>query len=102
MNGWVWDHYPTTPIMSTYLIAMVVSDLRFVDYNSTESAVKFKVWSRNEALQQTKYAGLIGPRILTYFETYFKIKFPLPKIDIMALPDFGFTAMENWGLITFR
>jgi aminopeptidase N len=63
---------------------------------------RFTVWSRESALPQTSYAASIGPRILHYLETYFNIPFPLPKQDMVALPDFGFSAMENWGLITFR
>jgi aminopeptidase N len=63
---------------------------------------RFTVWSRAFALPQTSYATSIGPRILHYLETYFNISFPLPKQDMVALPDFGFNAMENWGLITFR
>ena len=64
--------------------------------------IRFTVWSRESALPQTNYAAHIGPRILHYLETYFNIPFPLPKQDMVALPDFGFSAMENWGLITFR
>ena len=55
-----------------------------------------------EALQQAKYSLDIGPRILKHYEKYFQIKFPLPKIDMIALPDFAAGAMENWGLITYR
>jgi aminopeptidase N len=44
----------------------------------------------------------IGPKILHYYEKYFGIAFPLPKIDMVALPDFAAGAMENWGLITYR
>ena len=43
-----------------------------------------------------------GPKVLSFFEEYFKIPFPLPKSDMIALPDFKAGAMENWGLITYR
>lgn len=92
--------------MSTYLVAMVVSDLQpfhiSPEQTRTKSNNSFAVWSRREALEQTRYAGKIGPAILEYFEKYFQIPYPLPKLDMVALPDFGFHAMENWGLITFR
>ncbi|GLV42080.1 Suppressor of ER stress-induced death [Carabus blaptoides fortunei] len=104
MDEWVWDHYDETPIMSTYLVAMMVSDLQSYKYNalSNSSQMEFAVWSRREALNQTRFAGTLGPSILEYFNKYFQIPYPLPKLDMVALPDFGFSAMENWGLITFR
>lgn len=40
--------------------------------------------------------------VLDYLENYFGIKYNLPKIDMVAVPEFGFSAMENWGLLTFR
>lgn len=49
-----------------------------------------------------RFAYDLTIRILPFFEEYFGIGFQLPKIDMVAVPDFGFSAMENWGLITFR
>ena len=37
-----------------------------------------------------------------YYEEYFDVKFPLPKQDMIALPDFALGAMENWGLIIYQ
>lgn len=96
MPGYLWDHYQESVPMSTYLVAFAVTD--FVNLRSGS----FTVWTRREALQQARYALEIGPRILTYFEKYFNIPYPLPKMDMMALPDFAAGAMENWGLITYR
>lgn len=49
-----------------------------------------------------RFAFDLTSKILPLYENYFGIRFNLPKIDMVAVPDFGFGAMENWGLITFR
>lgn len=48
------------------------------------------------------YAVEAGVKCLEYYEKYYNISFPLPKQDMVALPDFSAGAMENWGLITYR
>ena len=60
------------------------------------------VWAREEAIGQAEYSKTIGPPMQRFFEQYFDIPFPLPKQDMIALPDFSAGAMENWGLITYR
>ncbi|XP_035717445.1 aminopeptidase N-like isoform X1 [Vespa mandarinia] len=93
-----WDHYEQSVPMSTYLVAFIVSDFEMLKSESRN----FSVWARKEAINQSHYSLDIGPKILEYYEDYFKIKFPLPKMDMVALPDFSAGAMENWGLITYR
>lgn len=44
----------------------------------------------------------IASKILNHYEEFFGIEYPLPKMDMIALPDFNAGAMENWGLITYR
>ncbi|KAL0271356.1 UNVERIFIED_CONTAM: hypothetical protein PYX00_008471 [Menopon gallinae] len=97
LPDYVWDEYEQSVPMSTYLVAFVVSD--FVNITSKN---RFAVWARSDAISQAKYALEIGPKCLKYFEEYFDIDFPLPKVDMIALPDFAAGAMENWGLITYR
>ncbi|XP_050699392.1 aminopeptidase N-like [Eriocheir sinensis] len=100
-EGWLWDHYQTTVNMSTYLLAFVVSD--FVSMNTTvNDNILFRVWTQPSALHQASYSLDIGPRILSYFATFFNQSYPLPKMDMVAIPDFAPGAMENWGLATYR
>lgn len=90
--------------MPTYLVAFIVSNL--VKSNvSDDDSVKFPVvniWTRPETTGMTKYAHTLTRKVLSFFENYFDMKYQLPKIDLVSIPDFGFGAMENWGLITFR
>ncbi|XP_055847662.1 aminopeptidase N [Episyrphus balteatus] len=96
LPGYVWDNYMESLPMSTYLVAYTVSDFA----NLTKGS--FSVWARPDAIQSAQYALIVGPKILKFLEQYFDIPYPLPKVDMIALPDFHAGAMENWGLITFR
>ncbi|XP_053669421.1 aminopeptidase N [Anopheles marshallii] len=103
MPGWVLDEFNTTVPMSTYLVAYTVNDFEYREAKTTEPGdVVFKIWARRDAIDQVDYARDIGPRVTRFYEDYFRQKFPLPKIDMIAIPDFASGAMENWGLITYR
>lgn len=54
------------------------------------------------SIYHDRYAASLGPKILHHFEQFFSIAFPLPKLDMFAIPDISVSAMENWGLITYR
>ncbi|XP_067616976.1 aminopeptidase N [Eurosta solidaginis] len=94
--NYVWDQFAETLPMSTYLVAYAISDFKHITNGN------FSVWARKDAIQSASYALSVGPKILRFLEEYFDLAFPLPKIDMIALPDFQAGAMENWGLITYR
>ena len=102
MKGWVWDHYEDSVPMSTYLVAFMVSEYEFRVSDHRPNNVTFRTWARKDAIEQVEFAKEVGPKFLEYFEDYFEVKYPLPKQDMVAIPDFNAGAMENWGLITYR
>ena len=71
-DEYVWDVYEESLKMSTYLLAFVVSDFKYQQGLDTGNGVEFKIWAREEAVGDTKYASEIGPKILQYYEDYFQ------------------------------
>eukprot|EP00058_Branchiostoma_floridae_P012543 XP_002598031.1 hypothetical protein BRAFLDRAFT_221575 [Branchiostoma floridae] len=60
--------------------------------------------ARPSAIAEGKGAYSLGisEKILTYFGDYLGVFYPLPKLDLVAIPDFPMGGMENWGLIMFE
>uniref|UniRef100_A0A8C8R6R3 Aminopeptidase n=1 Tax=Pelusios castaneus TaxID=367368 RepID=A0A8C8R6R3_9SAUR len=103
-NGSVWTvtTFNTTLKMSTYITAFVVCDFHYI--TRTERGKEIRIWARKEAIKNgyADYALNITGPILSFLEDLFNISYPLSKTDLVALPDFGAGAMENWGLMTFQ
>lgn len=93
--------FEPTKKMSTYLLAIVISDYTNI---STEEDTLIRIWARRAAIDQGQgdYALNVTGPILNFFQLYYNISYPLSKSDHIALPDFYFGAMENWGLVTYR
>ncbi|XP_062942906.1 endoplasmic reticulum aminopeptidase 2 [Cynocephalus volans] len=100
-GGLLEDHFGTTVKMSTYLVAYIVCDFNSVS-GTTSSGVKVSIYASPEKWNQTHYALQSSLKLLDFYEKYFDISYPLPKLDLIAIPDFEPGAMENWGLITYR
>lgn len=89
-----------TPKMSTYLLCLGVGDFEFIEDRSGKVLVRIVTVPGKKS--QGKFALDAARKFLKYFEEYSKIPYPLPKLDLIALPDFIVGAMENWGAVTFR
>ena len=100
-GGELVTHFESTPHMSTYLLAFITGELSFLE-DKTRQGVIVRTYATKENIEFTKFALESAVKILEFFNEYFGIDYPLPKCDLVALPDFGAGAMENWGLITFR
>jgi len=92
--------FATTPKMSTYLVAFLVGDFKCTEGKS--DGVPIRACSTPDKVELTKFALESAKYVLHYYDTYFGIKYPMPKLDMVALPDFEAGAMENFGCITYR
>ena len=92
--------FEKTPIVSTYLIYLGVGEFEYL--TSKIGRVLIRVVTTKGNKSKGKFSLELGKKLLTSYEKYFGIKYPLPKLDLIAIPDFAAGAMENWGAITFR
>ena len=94
--------FEKTPRMSSYLLAFVIGELHKKSAR-TKSGVEVNVWATPAQNENTlDFALDTATRSIDFYDEYFGVKYPLPKSDHVALPDFSSGAMENWGLITYR
>jgi aminopeptidase N len=82
--------------MSSYLVALCVGDFEQVEDQVKDVQVRM-VTTRGKA-QQGRYALGILRQLLPYYEDYTGVAYPLPKLDLIALPGGG-GGMENWGAV---
>ncbi|XP_072112058.1 glutamyl aminopeptidase [Mobula birostris] len=87
--------------MSTYLVCFAVHQFTFVERRSSRN-IPLRIYVQPQQKPTATFAADTMKRIFDYFEKYFDIIYSLPKLDMIAIPDFGTGAMENWGLITYR
>ncbi|CAF1131754.1 unnamed protein product [Adineta steineri] len=93
--------FDSTPIMSTYLVAYVIGHYDYVETRDSDN-VLIRVYTPIGKKEQGLFALTTAAKILPFYAEYFGIKYPLSKLDMIAIADFGSGAMENWGLITYR
>lgn len=93
--------FDETPIMSTYLLAFVVGEFDYVE-DKTSNGVVVRVYTPLGKSEQGLFALQVAVKTLPFYDDYFGIPYPLPKSDLIAIPDFAAGAMENWGLVTYR
>ncbi len=100
-SGYKTVQFASSPKMSTYLLAFIMGELEFVETKS-KRGVTVRVFTTQGKKQQAEFALETAARALNFYEDYFNVPYPLPVLDLIAIPDFASAAMENWGAITYR
>jgi puromycin-sensitive aminopeptidase len=100
-GGKVRVQFADTMPMSTYLVAFVVGPLELTDAQFVRD-VPVRVAHVPGKAHLTQWPLEVATFALAHFEDYYGIPYPGDKLDLVALPDFAFGAMENLGCVTFR
>ena len=93
--------FEDTMVMSTYLVAFIVGPFEAtdpVDVNGVPLRIVHPIGKGH----LTDYSLEAGAFALEFFSKYYGIPYPGQKLDMVAVPDFAFGAMENLGCITYR
>ncbi len=92
--------FAETPKMSSYLLALLAGE--FETIAEDVDGVRIGVVTTAGNAEKARFALAAAAELLRYYDDYFALRYPLPKLDLIALPGAGgFGAMENWGAITF-
>ncbi|XP_004686534.1 PREDICTED: glutamyl aminopeptidase [Condylura cristata] len=100
-NKWNKTTFQKSVPMSTYLVCFAVHQFASVERTSKKNKT-LTIYVQEQQKHTAEYAANITKIVFDYFEEYFDMDYALPKLDKIAIPDFGTGAMENWGLITYR
>lgn len=93
--------FERTPLLSSYLVALAVGEL---ECGKPEYAgqTEIRVYHTPGKIHLTGFALQAARETLTRLEKYFDLPYPYAKLDLVAVPDFEFGAMENAGAVFFR
>ena len=92
--------FKRTPPMASYLVVLVSGELE--ELKGEAEGVPIRIITTEGKRNQGRYALETAKRVLAYYEDYFGIRYPMPKLDLIAIPGGFGGAMENWGAITYN
>ncbi|GJU94310.1 aminopeptidase M1-like protein isoform X1 [Tanacetum coccineum] len=93
--------FEESPLMSTYLVAVMVGLFDYIK-ETTFDGIKVRAYCLVGKSEKGKLALSILVKSIELYTKYFSMPYILPKIDMVAVPDFLGGAMENYRLITYR
>src|SRR5256884_4150169 len=94
--------FKKTPKMSTYLLYLGVGKFVQEKNRHGETELYAAYADRPTGKINTEFSFDATRKVLDFYESYFGIPFQLPKLHNIAVPEFAYGAMENWGAITYR
>ncbi|XP_018338395.1 PREDICTED: aminopeptidase Q-like [Trachymyrmex septentrionalis] len=97
----ILTHFNTTPIMSTYLVAIVIIPVQSGFARVSNANETINIWCNSSLASQVNLAHIIAQRITPLLIEYTNSSEKVPKMDHVIIPNFPIHGMENWGLIIY-
>jgi aminopeptidase N len=92
--------FDRTPAMASYLVAFAAGEFEAIE--EEHEGVKLRIITTEGKKEQGRFALEATKQILTYYNEYFGVRYPLPKLDQFCFPAFPMGGMENWGAIFYN
>lgn len=103
--GWVWDNFTISPPMSVNSVAFTVCDCEENVVTTTNSGAIIRLWVTNARIVEddVRFAKECMHNASSFLEDYFKVNFPLKKIDFVVMPNLAEIDVNGyWGLVFCR
>ena len=99
-DGRVKVKFDKTPLMSSYLVAFIIGQYDYVEEYA--DGIRHRVYTPVGKAEHGRFSLGVAVKVTKFFTETYQVKYPISKMDQIAIPDFESGAMENWGLITYR
>ena len=97
--GFVHDDFLPTPPMPAYLLTLDAGV--YVHADAVAGTIPIRVFVRPGAEAHARVMAARAQRVVPFYERFFGVAFPLPKLDLVVSPGALGSALEGWGAITF-
>ncbi|XP_060526460.1 aminopeptidase N [Cylas formicarius] len=101
---WVYDTFQWTPPIATFSFALVVSEFSYLVPNDTDDGdIKLRIWARPDFIQTLVNVSGKVTRSVRFLEDFWGVPYPLPELNIFALPNYQATRpADSWGILLFK
>ena len=98
-EGWKEVVFAPTPSMVSYLLAFSAGEFEVL--RAEVDGIQLGVYFTEGKRELARYALEATKKIVPYYNEYFGVKYPLPKLDQISFANTAAGGMENWGCIIY-
>ncbi|CAG9853687.1 unnamed protein product [Phyllotreta striolata] len=104
LKDWYWDTFQKTPVMATFSVGIVISEFSNITLNiQGPKEIPVTIWARPDFITALTNVSEKIANSLIVLQDFWKVPYPLPKLDVFALPNYQATRpADSWGVLLFK